>query len=142
MRARQANWGSAWVATPLSPILHGFVQVPQRRVLLNSPLPQHLGTDYFGVVIPLSRRLPTVLAVFCCRFGLGWHQFILLAGMAAALADGGVHGLVINLDHDRNGGSRTYRGGAQVLNRPPRPPPSPFRAVVRNPRRVPPGRLT
>src|SRR6266498_2384434 len=67
MRTCQANWASARVATPLSPILHGFVQVPQRRVLLNSPLPQHFGTDYFGVVIPLSRRVPAVVA----RFGLG-----------------------------------------------------------------------
>src|SRR6266568_309433 len=83
------SWGSAWVATPLPPILHGFVQVPERRVVLNSPLPQHLGTDYFGVVIPLSPRLPTVLAVFCCRLGIGCccfalrrclaHQFILVA---------------------------------------------------------------
>src|SRR6266568_5537588 len=52
MRAGQAHWASARVATPLSPIHHGFVQVPERRVLLNSPLPQHFGTDYFGVVLP------------------------------------------------------------------------------------------
>ena len=48
--------------------LHGFVEELQRGVLFNSPLPQRLGMDYFGVVIPLFRRLP--IAVRCHRFTL------------------------------------------------------------------------
>src|SRR6266567_3560348 len=41
-------------------------RVLQARVLIHGPLPQHLGVDDFGVVIPVFRRLP--VAVLCHRF--------------------------------------------------------------------------
>src|SRR5207253_293602 len=57
------------IATPPCPILQGLFEIPQRRVLLNSPLPQHLGTNYFGVVLPSCRT--------CCCSPLGFFHYSL-----------------------------------------------------------------
>src|SRR5438034_11595758 len=69
MLAGQAKRALLRIATPPCPILQGLFEILQRRVLLNSPLPQHLGANYFGVVLP---SCPT-----CCCSPLGFFHYSL-----------------------------------------------------------------
>src|SRR6266516_4031816 len=66
-------------ASTRPPAVHGEVEVLQHRVLLNSPLPQQLRTDYLGIVLPAC---PTC---FCSPLGFSHQRSLCSSPLAAAL---------------------------------------------------------